>query len=116
MKNAHHLCRILILCVVAFPLGAHARMIASDQVLASVQAQTARTTLRETIRRSEVSAQLQSLGVGADAALARVNAMTDAEVASLAGHVDSLPAGSGTLWAIGVALLILELIIYFWID
>ena len=113
---ARHICRMLIVCVAAFPLGAHARMVGTDQVIAAAQAQGARAALRDFIRRSDVSTQLQSFGVGAEAALARVNALTDTELANITGHIDRLPAGGGSMWAIIVALLILELIIYFWID
>lgn len=118
MKNilARQLCRMLMICVATFPLGAHARMVGTDQVIAAAQAQGARGALHELIRRSDVSAQLQSFGVGAEAALARVNALTDTELANITGHIDRLPAGGGSMWAIIVALLILELIIYFWVD
>ena len=107
---------ILIFCLAACPLGTHAGMGGTGEVLTAMQAQGARDTLRNFVRRNDVSSQLQSFGVDPGAALARVNAMTDAEAASLAGSVGNLPAGGGTFWAIGIAFLVLELIIYFWID
>ncbi|MGE5640712.1 MAG: PA2779 family protein [Clostridia bacterium] len=45
------------------------------------------------VERPEVAQQLQALGIPADQAKARVQAMSEAEVASLAGKLDALPAG-----------------------
>lgn len=45
------------------------------------------------IERPEVAQQLEKMGIPAEQAKARVAAMSEAEVASLAGKLDSLPAG-----------------------
>ena len=45
------------------------------------------------VERPEVAQQLQSMGIPAGEAKARVQAMSEAEVASLAGKLDALPAG-----------------------
>ena len=42
--------------------------------------------------------------------------MTDAEVASIAGQIDSLPAGGTSGWAIVAALLVIGLIWYYWVK
>jgi hypothetical protein len=45
------------------------------------------------VEKPEVAAELQKMGIPADEAKARVAAMTDAEVASLAGRLDTAIAG-----------------------
>lgn len=118
MKNAlaRHLCRLLILCMGTLPFGAYADMIGTDQVATTVQAPGARDKLRDFLTRSEVRDQLQSLGINRDAAEARVAAMTDAEVARIAGRIDSLPAGGFSGVAALTGLIVVELIWYYWVK
>jgi len=118
MRNflIQHICHLLIACMGALPFGAYADMIRTDQVAASIQAAGAREKLRDVISRSEVRDQLQYLGISPDSAQARVNALTDAEVASIAGRIDSLPAGGVSLWAVTAALLVVGLIWYSWVK
>ena len=52
-----------------------------------------RDRVRAMLQRPEVQAELQKMGIVPGEAAARVDAMTDAEVASLAGRLDTLPAG-----------------------
>ena len=110
-----HLCRVLMLCMAAVPFNSYAAMVGTDQIAAS-QAPTARDKLRNFIERREVRAQLQSLGVDPVAARARVDALSDAEVASVAGKIDSLPAGGIATWAVIATLIAFELIWYFWVK
>jgi hypothetical protein len=42
--------------------------------------------------------------------------MTDAEVASVVGQIDSLPAGGTSGWAIVGVLLVIGLIWYYWVK
>jgi len=118
MKNAlaRQICRVLIFCVAAVPFDACAGIVATDRVIAAAPAQAARDTLREFVRRGDMARELHRLGVSPGAALARVDAMTDAEVASVASRIDSMPAGGASVWAMLIALIVLELIIYFWVD
>ena len=117
MKNAlaRQLCRMLILCMGALPLSTYAGLVGTDQLGVATQAATARDKLRNFIGRGEVGNQLQSLGISSATAQARVNAMTDAEVASIAGRIDSLPAGGVSAWAAIVGLIVVELIWYYWV-
>jgi Family of unknown function (DUF6627) len=118
MKNifVRHICRMLIICMAAFPFSTYAGMIGTDQVVAAAQSQGARDKLRDFVGRNEVRNQLQSLGISPTAAQARVGAMTDAEVASVVGQIDSLPAGGASGWAIVVVLLVVGLVWYYWIK
>jgi hypothetical protein len=78
---------------------ANAGMIGTDQV-ASVASQADRNTVLQFLGRAEVTSELQSLGVDPAAVKDRVAAMTDQEVRSLAGKIQSMPAGadsSGTI-------------------
>lgn len=109
-------CRALMVCMSAFPFSIHAGMIDTGQIAAAAHATTERDKVRNFMSRSEVRAQLKALGVGADAAQARVNAMTDAEVASIAGRIDELPAGGYATLAVAAALLVIILIWDNWVK
>jgi len=97
--------RLLIVCLIGLPFQVSAGMIGTDAVVSAAQAQAARTAVLSQITRADVAAQLQSLGLTPQAAKDRVAALTDAEVAKLAGQIDSLPAGAD-----GGALLLLILV------
>jgi hypothetical protein len=118
MKNSfvRCVCRILIVCMGAFPFSTYAGMVSTDQVVAAVQTQGTRDRLRDLVGRSDVRNQLQNFGISSTAAQERVSAMTDAEVASLAGQIDSLPAGGSSGWAIAAGLLLIGLIWYYWVK
>ncbi len=89
------LCRLLIVSMFALPFQpAIAGMISTDQVLAAGAGQTNRNTLMSLLDRSDVAQQLQTQGVDPQAAKLRVAAMTDQEVATLTGQIQSLPAGA----------------------
>jgi hypothetical protein len=97
---ARTLCRLLMVLMVWSPMQfANAGMIGTDQV-ASVASQADRNTVLQFLGRAEVTSELQSLGVDPAAVKDRVAAMTDQEVRSLAGKIQSMPAGadsSGTI-------------------
>ena len=118
MKNAfiRTICRMLIVCMAAFSFSSQAALVGTSQIVAAAQAQGARDKVREFLGRSEVRAQLQNLGVSPAAAQARVDAMSSAEVASLAGHIDALPAGGSSGWAVAAALIVIGLIWYYWVK
>ena len=67
---------------------AHAEMIGTDRVV-----QTDRERVKAALERPETVQALKKMGVDAKDAAARVDAMSDGEVAQLAGLVDLLPAG-----------------------
>lgn len=110
MKSAfaRFVCRILIAGMIVLPWQAQAGLIGTDQAVAAAQAQTARATVAGFVSRSEVAGQLQVLGLSPQAANERVAALSDAEVAGMAGRIDALPAGGigGLLPIIVIALLL----------
>src|SRR5436190_20226013 len=88
-------CRLLIASMFLMSFqSAMAGMIGTQQAVATAAAQADRAALISTLSRSDVASQLQSQGVDPLAAKARVASMTDQEVATLSGKIDSLPAGA----------------------
>ena len=67
---------------------AHAAVIGTDQVV-----QSERERVKAALERPDVVQALKKMGVDANNAAARVDAMSDSEVAQLANLVDLLPAG-----------------------
>ena len=84
---------------------APAALVPTDEVLAT-QANEQRDRIQAFLNRQDVQAQLQQYGVSPDEAKARVNALTDDEAGSLAGKLDSLPAGGVIGEIIGAALIV----------
>ena len=104
--------RLLIVCLIGLPFQVSAGMIGTDQAVSAAQAQAARATVLSQISRADVAGQLQSLGLTPQAAKDRVAALTDVEVAKLAGQMDSLPAGAD---GSGLLLLILVGVLIWWL-
>jgi len=103
--------RMLIVCLVGLPFQVSAGMIGTDSAVSAAQARVARATVLSQISRADVAGQLQSLGLTPQAAADRVAALSDAEVAKLAGQIDSLPAGAS---GGGLLLLILIGVLIWW--
>jgi hypothetical protein len=103
-------CRMLIVCITLLPFQAQAGLVGTDAALPAARAP--RDAVHGFISRADVAAQLQAFGIPAQSAIERVDALSDAEVAGLAGRIDALPAGAiaGVLPIIVVALLIYYLI------
>lgn len=118
MKNSLKIFSSRVLMVTMFSLGlwtpqVHAGMVSSEQIVASQSAQAGRDRIRAMFDRQDVREQLQARGVDADAARARVDALTDDEVATINGKLDSLPAGGdilGTLVFIFLVLLVTDIL------
>jgi hypothetical protein len=105
------LCSFLVFAIAWVPFQyAQAGMIGSEAVIASVSASQAdRNTVNNFFNRAETATQLQALGVDPVSAKARVNTMTDSEIATLAGKINQLPAGADSSWG---AVIVLALIIW----
>lgn len=72
-----------------------------------------RQDVHRTLDRPEVVSELARLGVDPSEAHRRIDALSDAEVAALKGHLDSLPAGSGAVGAVLAAILIVFFVLLF---
>ena len=99
---------LLIVCLAGLGLPAHAGMLPTDA------ANPARARVLTVLERSDVQAQLQANGVSPADVKARVAAMSDDEVAQLAGQIDSLPAGGtdvlGFILVVFIILLITDIL------
>ena len=110
MKSAmiRMICHLLTVSMLLMPFQSiQAGMIGADQAAVATSAQADRASVLNLINRSDVASQLQTLGLDPQTAKDRVAAMTDNEVSSLAGKLDSLPAGAwsnGWWWAVAIVL------------
>lgn len=104
--------RVVIVCTIGS--GMPAPSLAGIVTTYEVQADVKRDQVKSFLDRADVRAQMQTLGVNPQAALARVDALSDDEVASLAGRLDQLPAGGtdivGALLLIFIVLLITDIL------
>jgi hypothetical protein len=95
---------ISLLSMLLIPLASvQAGMVTTDEILQ----QRDRAQLVKMLERDDVQQQLIELGVDPVSARARVNQMTEEEVAELNGRLAELPAGAG----IGVVEILLIIII-----
>jgi hypothetical protein len=112
---AKTLCRLLVALMIWTPYQiATAGMIGTDQVVTSTT-QADRTTVLNYLTRGDVQNQLQSMGIDAASAKDRVAAMTDQEVSSLAGRINSMPAGAmSDAAAILLIIVVAAAVWWFW--
>jgi hypothetical protein len=105
---------ITALVFVGFTQSVQAAMISTEQVVTAAAAQQNRAKIAATFERADVQAELQKMGISTEEAQARVAALTDAETASIAHRVDSIPAGGdgivGALIFIFVLLLVTDIL------
>lgn len=97
------------------PVGqVHAALVGTDTLMSAAQSGQNRDRVRSFLQRDDVQALLQTRGLDAGAAIARVDAMTDAEVQNVADQIDQLPAGGsdvlGVLFTVFVILLITDIL------
>ena len=109
---ARTICRLLIVLMVWAPYQlAQAGMIGADQA-GTASSQADRAAVLSFVTRADVAGELRSMGLDAATAKDRVGAMSDAEVAYLAGRIERLPAGGDTA---GVILLIVIIAAIWWV-
>ncbi|MEI8170145.1 MAG: PA2779 family protein [Rhodoferax sp.] len=104
----------LIFCITAagFPMAAQASLVSTDEVISASAALTNRGTVSAFLARDDVRQAMQAQGVSPVAASERVAAMTDNEVAQLAGRVDQAPAGGevlGLIFTVFIVLLVTDI-------
>jgi len=93
--------------------GAHGAMIDTQPGLAAGERTQYLDRIEANLAREAVRAELTTLGVDPDEALARIRALSDEEIRALDGRIEALPAGEGVIEVIGIVflvLLILELV------
>jgi hypothetical protein len=115
MKNFKQIistCLIVCITFAGFPMVAQAGMVSTDEVNAVVAADANRDKLSAFLTREDVRQAVQAQGVSPQAAAERVRAMSDVEVAQLAGRIDQAPAGGdvlGILFTVFIVLLVTDI-------
>lgn len=101
----------------ALPLQAHAQIVPTEALVASQASADApveaRARVNAFLAREQVRQALQQQGVDTEQALARVAAMSDAELAQLDGRIAQAPAGGdvlGLLFTVFVILLVTDIL------
>jgi hypothetical protein len=86
---------------------AQAALVGTSQIIDQGDQQIDRDRLRAFLDRAEVRDQLEALGVDSDIARARIDSLTNEEVANIVDRLDQLPAGGdGFATLVGAALLV----------
>lgn len=107
------LCLIFSTAALAVPAPAKAGVVSTHEVIesgAAGAAQAPRERVQSFMQREEVRTALQARGVDPRQASARVQALSDDEVAQLAGQIDRLPAAGTDV--LGFALVIFVLLLF----
>jgi hypothetical protein len=108
------ICRLLAALMIWAPYHiAQAGMIGTDPVATAASAAADRSTVLGYLSRSEVSSQLQSLGIDPSTAQERVAALSDQEAQNLAQRIQAMPAGASDAGAILVLVLVVGAIWWF---
>lgn len=101
------ICRFFAVALITLPFQTgQAAMIGTDQVASAAMVQGDRTLVLNHLSRSQTASAFQAMGLDAQEASDRVAGMTDAEVGSLAGQINAVPAG-------GDGLVALVLVVFF---
>ena len=106
---------VALVLVATLPMGfVQAGLVPTDQVMAETfGAGEERARVEAFLAREDVREQFAALGVDSAEAAERIAALSDDEVAKIAGQLDQLPAGEGFLAtaAITAGIILLILII-----
>ena len=106
--------RFLILAMLSASFQvANAGIIGTDQAAAAAAVQADRAVVLEALNRTEVTSQMQAQGLDPAVARDRVAAMTDEEVRTLAGSINSAPAGASSGWAVAVIVVLIVWFIWY---
>ena len=109
------LCAVLaaLMIITGIAAPAQAAVVGTAEALAMDARQSRISAIESQLARAEVRQAMIAMGVDPAAAQVRIASLSDAELAQLAGELESLPAGGSALALIGavfVVLLILELV------
>ncbi len=97
-----------ILCVLFIQMSsAQAAIVSNAEIVKHLD----RTQIVSLLERKDVQKQLTGMGVDPVAALARVDQMTDQEIAQLNGHISELNAGAGVSTVQLLLIIILVILI-----
>ena len=87
-----------------------AGIVGTADAVAAVQQQDHRNAVQTALARADVREQMVGLGVDLAEVEARIAALTDAEVATLASRLEGAPAGGDALAVIGIVFVVLMIL------
>ncbi|HTL50288.1 MAG TPA: PA2779 family protein [Steroidobacteraceae bacterium] len=87
-----------------------ASVVGTSEAIAAARSDNPRAVVDAALARADVRAKLAEMGVDQAAIQGRLAALSDDEVASLAGQIESAPAGGDALAVIGVVFLVLVIL------
>jgi hypothetical protein len=99
--------------LMGLPLTANAGIVSTDTTLTADAAATNRDQVTSFLARADVQKAMQERGVNGSDAIQRVQSMSDAELAQLAGRIDQAPAGGeilGLLFTVFIILLVTDIL------
>lgn len=107
--------RILIVSMltISMPIAPANAELIPTQGAAQTHAQADRARIQDFLEREDVRNQMIAMGVDAQSAAERVAALSDEEVARIAGRLDQMPAGGdvlGLLFAVFIILLVTDIL------
>lgn len=107
---------IVASATLGLPLSAHAGIVSTEESMAAQldsSSSANRLQVLNFLTRADVRNAMQEQGINSDAALQRVQAMSDLEVAQLAGRIDKAPAGGeilGIIFTVFIILLVTDIL------
>lgn len=105
-----YVCAVLIVSMMMLNISvpmAKAEMISTQTVITASQNEANRDMVQSFLQRDDLRQVLTDKGINVAEAQARIDALSDQEVAQLAGQINDLPAGAGALGTVlGVALVV----------
>ena len=99
---------VLAFTLISVQMPAYGAIVSTGVAIQEKDATAARAHIKTMLARKDVQNQLITAGVSPDEVSARVNAMTDNEVAQLSGQLDKAAAGGD---ALGIALFVFLLLV-----
>jgi hypothetical protein len=105
---------VLIILAFAYSISwasAHAAMVSTDEIIKQNQYNLDRERLQMLLDDSEVRKLLEAWGVDSAEAKARVDSLTDQEIAEMATRMDQMPAGGSAIGTLVGAALIVFLVL-----
>ncbi len=111
MRMTSPVISLLLIMAMLFITGpanlAHAKMIGTQSMVQSAQAENARADITAFLSREDVKTQLVDMGIAPDEAMSRAQNMSDAEAVAFADDLKNAPAGgSGLGVVVGAAVLV----------
>jgi len=103
---------LISLSIVSLGLQAPAAagIVGTADAVAAVRQQDHRAAVQGVLARADVREQMVGLGVDPAEVEARIAALTDAEVATLATRIEGAPAGGDALVVIGIVFVVLMIL------